>query len=140
MEVNPVTQTVLDVAPYDVVSILCNVTQPREVALSKRVSWVQTSSTGGMQELTHSGTSTRITNRDLDRPSSSSMLSLQATTAGRWSYMCTFSIQVPRDSVISYSQTAEVIVKGIQLIVMMYQSLTSTLLYNYRPICSKSTH
>lgn len=112
VEVNPITQTVLNVAPYDTISILCNMTQPQEVAISKRVSWVQTSPSGVMQTLTHTGASIRITSRDLERPSSSSMFSLQATTAGRWSYTCNCSIQVPGDPIISYSQTAEVIVKG----------------------------
>lgn len=111
MAVGPITQTVLNVAPYDVVSILCNVTQPQEVTVTKTVSWLQTSPSGVTQTLTHNGVTT-ISNRDLNGPSSSSVLSLQASTAGRWSYTCMSSLQIPGDPVITYSQTAEVIVKG----------------------------
>ena len=122
VEVSPITQTVLNVAPYDIISILCNVTQPGEVTISKQVLWLQTSPSGLMQTLTSDGASTTIINRDLDRPSSSSLLSLLASTAGRWGYTCASSIRIPGDPVVSYSQTAEVIVKGIAI---------ATCLHNY---------
>lgn len=112
LEVNPITQTVLDVASYNVVSVVCNVTQPQEVNISKRISWDQTSPSGTMLTLNHDGININITDIDLDNSASASVLSLYATLAGRWSYACDSSIQIQGNPIISYSQSAEVIVKG----------------------------
>ncbi len=112
MEINPITLTVLDVPPYDAISVTCNVTQPQAVNISKRIWWEQTSPSGTVQTLSHNGMDTNITTVGLGIPASSSVLSLRATLAGRWRYACKTSIQVPRDPVISYSQIAEVTVKG----------------------------
>lgn len=55
---------------------------------------------------------TSITIIGLDSSTSTSVLSLPATLAGRWRFTCNASIQVPGDPLISYLQTAEVTVKG----------------------------
>ncbi len=118
MEVTPTTLTVLDVPPYDVISITCNVTQPQVVNLSKRISWEQTSPSGAVQILNHNGVDTNITYVGLDQSASTGILSLYATLAGRWRYSCNASIQVPGDPVISYSQTAAVMVKGTSILLL----------------------
>lgn len=112
VEVNPTTQTVLDVYPYNVILVTCNAVLPQAVNISKGILWEQVSPSGTMQTLTHNGIDVNITSAGLSRSASTSMLSLYATTAGRWGYTCNAHIQVAGDPLISYSQTAEVIVKG----------------------------
>ena len=115
VKVNPTTLTVLDVPPYDVISVMCNITRPHAVNISNRISWYQVSPSEAVQILNHSGTNTNITYSGLDSSVSSSVLSLHASLAGRWRYICNTSIEVPGDPIISYSQTAVVTVKGIDV-------------------------
>lgn len=112
IEINPTTLTVLDVPPYNTILIDCNVTQPYTVTISKMIAWRQTSPSEVVQTLNHNGISTNITTTGLDNSATTSQLSMYATTAGRWRYMCSASLLVPGDPIISYSQTAEVIIKG----------------------------
>ena len=113
INLNPTTLTVLDVSPYNIISINCNVTQPSIVTILKTITWSQTSPFEVVQSLSHDGTNTNITSNGLENSASTSQLSVYATAAGRWRYTCSGSLRVPGDPVISYSQTAEVIVKGI---------------------------
>lgn len=103
---------VLDVSPYNLISLACNVTQPQPVNIVKSISWKRTSPSGTVQTLSHDGIATNVTNTGLVDPSSTSELSLYATSDERWRYTCSASIQVPGDPIISYEQTVEVIVKG----------------------------
>lgn len=112
VELNTTRITVLDVAPYNFISLICDVTRPQTVNIVKRISWKQTSPSGTVQTLSHNGISTNVTNVGLADPSSTSELSLYVTSAGTWQYMCNASIQVPGDPAISYEQTAEVIAMG----------------------------
>ena len=123
ININPTTLTVLDVSPYNVISINCNVTQPPVVTISKTITWRQTSPSGVVQALSHDGTSTNITNSGLENSASTSQLSVYATAAGRWRYMCNASLSIPGDPVISYSQTAEVRVKGMHILMSTVYSL-----------------
>ena len=107
------SQTVLDVTPYNVIVIMCNVTQPIVVNISKRILWEQVSPSGLTLALRHDGTITNITNIGVDRSTSSSVLTLLASSAGRWIYRCNSSIEIPGDPIIAYSQVAEVVEKGI---------------------------
>lgn len=112
--VTPSTSTLLDVTPYNLILIECNVTQPLTITTSKTISWSQISPAGVVQTLNHNGDSTNITMTGIDNSASTSQLSVYATAAGRWRYTCSANLQVPGDPVISYSQTAEVIIKGWQ--------------------------
>lgn len=112
VEISPITQTVLGVTPYNFIILVCNVTQPTVVNISKRILWEQVSPSGLTLALRHDGMTTNITNVGVDRSTSSSVLTLLANSAGRWTYRCNSSIEIPGDPIISYSQVAEVIVKG----------------------------
>lgn len=115
VELYPTTLTVLDTSSYDTVILTCYVTQPQAVSVPKRIWWEQTSSSGTVQILSQNGINTNITTTGLESPASSSMLYLYASLPGRWRYTCKSSIQIPRDPVISYSQTTEVTVKGMPM-------------------------
>ena len=108
VKVNPTTLTVLDVPPYDVITVTCDITRPQAVNISNRISWYQVSPSEAVQML-NSETDTYFGSE------SSSVLSLHASLAGRWRYICNASIEVPGDPIISYSQAAVVTVKGIDL-------------------------
>lgn len=112
ININPTTSTVLDVSPYNLILINCNVIQPSTVTIPKTIIWRQTSPSEVVQLLSHDETNINITNNGLQNSASTSQLSVYAMTAGRWRYTCSGSLRVPGDPVISYSQTAEVIVKG----------------------------
>ena len=112
VEINPTTITVLDVSPYNKIVIDCSVTQPRAVNISKMVNWSYTSPSGVRQMLNHDGVRVNISTVSIESSRSTSRVSAYATVAGRWTFMCTGSLRVPGDPVISYSQTAEVITKG----------------------------
>ena len=115
VQIDPTTLTVLDVPPYNLISIVCNVTQPQLVNISKQISWEQTSYSETVEILNHNGIDTNITSVGVGSSSSASILSLYATLEGRWQYTCNASIQVPGDPTISSSQAAEVLVKGIHV-------------------------
>ena len=112
IEVTPQLLTVLDVSPHNLIVIDCNVTQPLAVTTPKSISWRQTSPSGVVQSLIHDGVRTNITTTGLEDWTSSSQLSVYAAAAGSWRYTCSASLSVPGDPVISYSQAAEVAVKG----------------------------
>lgn len=112
VEVTPSTLTLLDVTPYNLILIDCNVTQPLAVTTSKTVAWRQISPSGMVLTLNQDGVGTNITMTRLDNSATTSQLSMYANTAGRWRYTCSANFLVPGDPVISYSQTAIVIVKG----------------------------
>ena len=114
VEVSPSSSTLLDVTPYNLVLIDCNVAQPLGVTTSKNIVWRQTSPAGVVQTLNHDGVGTNITFTGLDNSATTSRLSVYATAAGRWRYTCSANLHLPGDPVISYSQTAVVIVKGGQ--------------------------
>ena len=116
VELNPTTVALLDVTPYDLILLVCNVTLPMTVNTVKRISWEETSPLGMVQMLSHNGFDTNIMNAGLNNSLSTSVLSRYAASAGRWMYTCNASIQVSGDPIISYSQTAEVIVTGMQVL------------------------
>ena len=124
MVVNPVTQTVLDVPPYNEILVMCNATQPLAVAISKRVSWEQTSPSGTTRALNHDGININIISIGQNDPASASVISLFAGSSGRWTFTCNSSIQAPGDAFISYSQTAEVIVKGVPMSTIIHHQHT----------------
>ena len=119
INLNPTTLSVLDVSPYNLISINCNVTQPPTVTIPKTITWRQTSPSEVVQSLNHDGTNTNITSTSLENSVSTSQLSVYATAAGRWRYTCSGSLRVPGDPVIPYSQTAEVTVKGIYYAILL---------------------
>ena len=112
VEVTPSASTLLDVTPHNLIFIDCSVTQPLAVTTSKTIGWRQTSPSGVVQSLNHDGVDTNITMTGLNDSASTSQLSVYATVAGHWRYTCSANLQVPGDPVISYSQTAAVIIKG----------------------------
>ena len=112
VDINPTTLTVLDIPPYNVILIDCNVSQPISVTTPKTISWIQTSPYEVVQSLVHDGGNTNITSVGIDNPASSSRLSVYTIAAGRWRYTCSSSLPAPGDPVISYSQTAQVTIKG----------------------------
>ena len=116
--VNPITQRALDVTPYNKFSILCNASSPQEIFTSKAVIWTQESPDGVSQTVFHNGLSTNITYYNLSNASSASTLSTYGLSMGIWSYMCRFSLQIPGDPPVRYSESAEVVVKG-QLIIRL---------------------
>ena len=132
ININPTTLTVLDVSTYNLISINCNVTQPPVVTIPKTIAWRQTSPSEVVQPLSHDGTNINITSSGLENSASTSQLSVYATAAGRWRYTCSASLHVPGDPVISYSQTAEVIVKGmcpqyVNIVLSIISSVTELL-------------
>ena len=114
VQIDPTALTVLDVSPYNRVSIACIATQPEAVNISKAINWSRVSPDGVAQMLNHDGVGINISTVSIESSVSSSRLSVYATTVGRWTYMCTASLQVPSDPLILYSQTAEVTAKGEQ--------------------------
>ena len=114
VEVSPSTSTLLDITPYNLILINCNVTQPLAVTTSKTIAWKQISPSGIVQTLNHNGVGTNITITGLNNSATTSQLSVYATASGRWRYTCSANLHVPGDPVISYSQTAVVIIKGGQ--------------------------
>ena len=112
VEVSPSTSTLLDVTPYNLIMIDCDVTQPLAVTTSKTITWREISPSGMVQTLNHDGIGTNITMTGPDNSATTSRLSVYATAAGRWRYTCSANLHIPGDPLMSYSQTAVVIVKG----------------------------
>ncbi len=110
--IDPITQTVLDVAPFNKVQITCNGSSPQDTSTTKTVTWAYESPDGVSQTLFHNGQSTNITNYNLNEPSSASSLSAFGLSTGIWTYTCTFSLQVPGDPPVRYMQSVQAIVKG----------------------------
>ena len=116
MELSPSRLTILDLSPYNHVSLSCDVSQPQEVRKIKNVAWKATSPSGTVQTLSHNGATTNISSSGIVNASSFSELSLYATVAGRWRYTCSASIEVPGDPIIPFEKSAEVIVKGTHIV------------------------
>ena len=114
MELSPSRLAILDLSPYNHVSLSCDVSQPQEVRKVKNVAWKATSPSGTVQTLSHNGATTNISSTGIVNASSFSELSLYATVAGRWRYTCSASIEVPGDPIIPFEKSSEVIVKGWQ--------------------------
>ena len=112
IELDPPIVTALDVSPYNMISIVCNVTQPAALILTKEITWKGTSPSWGTQDLNHTGTDMNITNIGLEDSSSISILSVYTTSAGTWRFTCIASLDVPSDPLISLSETATATVKG----------------------------
>lgn len=112
IELDPPIVTALDVSPYNMISIVCNVTQPGALILTKEITWKGTSPSGRTQHLNHTGADMNITNVGLEDSSSISMLSVYTTSAGTWRFTCIASLDVPSDPLISLSETATATVKG----------------------------
>ena len=113
MAVNPATLTVLDTPPYNTLSLTCSVSQPREVNITKTLTWEQTNPSGTVTILTHNGNTVNISRVGLESSESVSTISVLPTLAGQWRYTCVGSINIPGNPAISYSQSAEVTVKGM---------------------------
>lgn len=112
IELQPPIITALDVYPYNIISIVCNVTQPAAVTLTKEIMWKQTSPSRGIQTLNHTGVNVNITNAGLEDSLSTSMLSVYTSSSGTWRFTCIASLDVPSDPLISLSETATATVKG----------------------------
>ena len=105
--------TLLDVSPYNIILLVCNVTQPEAVTLTKKIVWKEVSPSGGVQILLNDTKShTNITYDNLEDSSSISTLSMHTASAGTWRFTCNASLDVPGDPLIVQSETAIITVKG----------------------------
>ena len=109
VDVTPTSATLLDVFPYNVFTITCNVTQPEAVTVEKTIMWSWILPSGMMQNI---DLNSNITNVRLENSTSTSELSVSTSSAGQWQFICTSNLKVPGDPVISSSATAEATVKG----------------------------
>jgi len=111
--ISPLTQTILDVAPLNRLSLLCNASSSSlEIVTMKTVAWTFEPRNGPSQPLFHNGLSTNITDYSLGSTSSASVFSSYSVSAGVLNYVCKFSFQVPGDPPVQSTQSAEVVVKG----------------------------
>ena len=134
---DPSILTVLDISPYNIVLIHCNITQPETVTLTKSVMWKRTSPSGRVQTLNNTGTNTNITHYDLEDTSSLSVLSVYIESAGTWRFTCIASVDVSDDPLVLHSETATVTAKGNKCVNTLWSALLLMLLTNFfRCICS----
>ena len=101
MQVQPSTVTVLDVAPYNTFSLVCTAAIPTNVTAVKQFMW-QRGSTDLM-----TGVGTNITTLNLNNATSTSVLTINATTAGSFAYTCNVTFLSSRSTA-----TVNVVVKG----------------------------
>lgn len=109
---DPPFTTLLDISPYNIILLACNVTQPKAVTLTKKIIWKEVSPSGGVQILNGTKSHINITYDSLEDSSSISTLSTHAASAGTWRFTCNASLDVPGDPLIVQSETAIITVKG----------------------------
>lgn len=105
MNIRPLAITVLDV---DTFSLVCTATVPRSVTAPKEFVWRKGPSGNGTILTTGAGTA--ITSINVDDATSSSVLTVNATTQGSFSYSCDVTVQSSQSST-----TATVAVNGIPI-------------------------
>ena len=109
---DPPFTTLLDISPYNIILLACNVTQPEAVTLTKKIIWKEVSPSGGVQILNDTKSHTNIAYDSLEDSSSISTLSTHTASAGTWRFTCNASLDVPGDPLIVQSETAIITVKG----------------------------
>ena len=109
VQVQPSVLTVLDVAPYNVFSIVCTATVPSNVTSTKQFVW----RTGDTNLMTDAGTA--ITSLYLNNATSTSVLTTNATISGTIPYTCDVTAISSQSSA-----TATVIVNGITHYISVY--------------------
>ena len=112
IEMDPPFITALNVSPFNIIFLTCNITQPEAVTLTKQVTWIETSPSGRVRTLNDTGSITNITYAGLEDASSVSTLSMYTTSAGTWRFKCIASLDVPGDPLIVQSETAIITVNG----------------------------
>jgi hypothetical protein len=118
---DPPFTILLDVSPYNIILLVCNVTQPEAVILTKKIVWKEVSPSGRVQVLNDTKPHTNITYNGIELSSSISILSMHAASAGTWRFICISSLDVPGDPLIVQSETAIITVKG-KVIIYTYVS------------------
>lgn len=98
--------TILDVSPYNTLTLLCTASVPSNVTGSKVFEWSRTVS-GSSSSLIHNGNTTIINSFNLDSATSVSALRITMHTLGSISYTCTATILGEMTS-----ETSTVLVKG----------------------------
>ena len=93
--------TVLDVAPYNAFSLVCTAAIPTNVTVLKQFMWQRGST------ILMTGAGTKITTLNLNNATSTSVLTVNATTAGSFPYTCNVTFQSSQSTA-----TVNVVVKG----------------------------
>lgn len=127
IEMDPPFIAALDVSPFNIIFLTCNVTQPEAVTLTKQIAWIETSPSGRLRTLNDTGSITNITYAGLEDAFSVSTLSMYTTSAGTWRFKCIASLDVPGDPLIIQSETAIITVNG-NLTNNVYYAINSIIL------------
>lgn len=106
VRIEPRFAAILDVSPYNNLTLLCTASVPSNVTGSKVFEWSRTVS-GSSSSLTHNGNTTIINSFNLDSATSVSTLTVTMRTLGSISYTCTATILGEMTS-----ETSTVLVKG----------------------------
>ena len=112
IQIDPPFTTLLNVSPYNIILLACNVSQPEAVTVTKKIVWKEVSPSGRVQILNDTKSHTNITYNSLEDSLSISTLSTHTTSAGTWRFTCNASLDVPGDPLIVHSETAIITVKG----------------------------
>lgn len=105
---------VLNVAPHNVATFSCMVAQPSSVIVEKQLEWSRTLAGNTEEELEDNGASVNISNDNVGSPVSKSTLSvvLGAGSVGTATYICSSTLNIPGDRLLTESATATLTVKG----------------------------
>ena len=118
-----ITSRVLDVSPYNTFSLTCTVTSRVNGAatpLTKTVQWMRSIDSSEAVELSSSISGVTISRSDLDQPTSTSTISVDADTAGDHAYTCRVSLDVsPATDDINGQDSTNIDVQGMCLYVWL---------------------
>ena len=116
---SPTSALVLDIAPYNTFVLTCTATQPASISLNKTIEWRE-SRIGITQGIVDDGNGVNITTTSLHDPTTTSVLSINADTAGESILSCVASLQVPQDQLIAQSSNAQITVRGMVIYALTY--------------------
>ena len=107
VEMQPPAVTALDVLPYNTFTLRCVASAPTNVFLEKSFVW-----RNGSSVITDNGNNILITDHDIAMSVSTSELTVNEPSIGRYVYYCTVSVSIPGGIDISTFTTGIATVKG----------------------------
>ena len=114
-----ITSRVLDVSRNNTFSLTCIATSRVSgvaTPLTKTVQWMRSIDSSQEVELSSSTSGVTISNSDLDQATSTSMITVTATTAGGHTYICRVSLDVsPAADAISGQDSTSVTIHGMYI-------------------------
>ena len=109
--ISPPTAVALDADPYNIFELTCIATVPEGVIVQKLFEW-RRGPPGSQTVVTDNGDLITISNRNLERPESTSVLTVSGEPVGDYIYTCAVSMEVPGGLEIAESASANVTVEG----------------------------